>query len=88
MVHLLIGFRLILVIVDRKNEKFLASCKISCNVNLKHTRIKTGAGAGGVVVALRGLVTFSSFPFQEVSELCRTSLSCLAVHILQGYPSF
>lgn len=32
--------------MEREDEKFLASYKIGCNVNLKHTCIRTGAGGG------------------------------------------
>lgn len=30
--------------MERVGKKCLGSCKISCNVNLKHTCMKTGAG--------------------------------------------
>lgn len=32
--------------MEREGKKVLASYETGCNVNLKHTRIKTGAGGG------------------------------------------
>lgn len=57
LVCLLFVFRSIL---SGENEKFLASCKIGCSVNLKHTRTKTGAGGGRGITTPRDLQALPS----------------------------
>lgn len=83
MVCLLFVFRSILS-GEREDEKFFASYKIGCNVNLKHTCIKTGAGGGsgqdgpegaaGLRLLLAGSEPPPDVPFlAEFSHPSRTS---------------